>query len=124
VEDSLSLHDEPLPAAEGHRTIVTTRQIRKRKRTGRNGCVVEEEQEVLVKTTVTRWSHKSGSAETEPGLDKDEIGLTRQRMQDPPLGDDPELTPNGDSSNKGLAGLCADASESSAEMAVDETMDR
>jgi len=124
MEDSMSTQDETLAEVKGQRNIFTTRQIRKRKRTGRDGCVVEEEQEVLVKTTVTRWSPKIGSAGTEPGFDKDENELGRKRMGSPPLGDKLELIPNGESSNKDEPELPADASESLAEMAVDETSDR
>jgi len=98
MEDLSSTRDDPSPEAASHRSITTTRQIRKRKRIGRDGCIVEEEQEVLVKTTVIRWSQNIGTAETEPGLGKGKTDSSTKRMEGSPSGDGPELLPDGDSS--------------------------
>jgi hypothetical protein len=52
---------------KGDRTETTTRQVRKRTRLGGDGRdVVEEEQEVVVRTTGVRWT---GAAETQQQRD-------------------------------------------------------
>jgi hypothetical protein len=48
--------DDMESEACGQQSVTTTRQVRSRARVGHDGDIVEEQQEVTVKTTIIRWS--------------------------------------------------------------------
>jgi hypothetical protein len=67
---------------KGDRTSTTTRQIRRRTRLGGEGRdVVEEKQEVIVRTTVTRWTGAAAAETIETAGDGrvEDKGVTEQR---------------------------------------------
>ena len=66
---------------KGDRSSTTTRQIRRRTRLGGEGRdVVEEEQEVIVRTTVTRWTGAAAAETIETKGDGrvEDKGITEQ----------------------------------------------